>query len=152
MRWLLTHVSRNCHTLSQKCWQSPHPSVTHAMTHRPNTGLYPGWNTSEEPAKKHARVFSNLKPRKDPVLPLSYWPISLLDTIGKLLEKILLTRILWDHVDTLNPAQLALFNYLTEVFPSFFLSCETNTIVWHAKTGHSLHSSHVRFHHDLVYL
>ena len=45
-------------------------------------------------AWKHARVISILKPGKDPALPSSYRPISLLDTIGKLLEKILLTRIL----------------------------------------------------------
>jgi hypothetical protein len=30
----------------------------------------------------------------DPALPSSYWPISLLDTIGKLFEKIVLARIL----------------------------------------------------------
>jgi len=43
---------------------------------------------------KHARVTSMLKPGKDPALPSSYRPISLLDTIGKLFEKILLARIL----------------------------------------------------------
>jgi len=43
---------------------------------------------------KHARVISILKPGKAPALPSSYRPISLLDTIGKLIEKILLTRIL----------------------------------------------------------
>jgi hypothetical protein len=43
---------------------------------------------------KNARVFSILKPGKDPALPSSYRPISLLDTIGKLFEKILLARIL----------------------------------------------------------
>jgi hypothetical protein len=41
-------------------------------------------------------VFSILKPGKDPVLPLSYRPISLLDTIGKLFEKILLSMILYE--------------------------------------------------------
>jgi hypothetical protein len=40
-------------------------------------------------ASKHARVISILKPGKDPALPSSYRPISLLDTIGKLFEKIL---------------------------------------------------------------
>ena len=35
-----------------------------------------------------------LKPGKDPAQPNFYRPISLLDTIGKLFEKILLTRIL----------------------------------------------------------
>jgi len=45
-------------------------------------------------ALKHARVISILKPGKDPALPSSYRPISLLDTNGKLFEKILLTRIL----------------------------------------------------------
>jgi hypothetical protein len=38
-------------------------------------------------------VCSILKPGKDPALPLSYRPISLLDTIGKLFEKILVERI-----------------------------------------------------------
>jgi hypothetical protein len=39
-------------------------------------------------------VISILKLGKDPALPSSYQPISLLDTIGKLFEKILLARIL----------------------------------------------------------
>jgi hypothetical protein len=43
---------------------------------------------------KHTRVVSILKPGKDPALPSSYRPISLLDTIGKVFEKILLARIL----------------------------------------------------------
>ena len=43
---------------------------------------------------KHARVSSILKPGKDPALSSSYRPISLLDTIGKLFEKILIARIL----------------------------------------------------------
>ena len=43
---------------------------------------------------KHARVTSILKPEKNPALPSSYRPISLLDSIGKLFEKILLARIL----------------------------------------------------------
>jgi hypothetical protein len=46
------------------------------------------------PVWKHARVISMLKPRKDPALPSSYRPISLLDTIGKVFEKVLLSRIL----------------------------------------------------------
>jgi hypothetical protein len=36
---------------------------------------------------KHARVISILKPGKNPALPSSYRPISLLDTIGKILER-----------------------------------------------------------------
>jgi hypothetical protein len=43
---------------------------------------------------KHACVISILKPGKDPSLPSSYRPISLLDTVGKLFEKILLSSIL----------------------------------------------------------
>jgi hypothetical protein len=43
---------------------------------------------------KHARVISILKPGKDPALASSYWPISLLNTIGKLFENILLAKIL----------------------------------------------------------
>jgi hypothetical protein len=46
------------------------------------------------PVWKHARVISILKPGKDPALPSSYRSISLLDTIGKVFEKILLSRIL----------------------------------------------------------
>ena len=45
-------------------------------------------------AWKHARVLTILNPGKDPALPSSCRPISLLDTIGKLFEKILLGRIL----------------------------------------------------------
>jgi hypothetical protein len=45
-------------------------------------------------AWKHARVVSILKPGKDPALPSSYRPISLLDTVGKLFEKILVARVL----------------------------------------------------------
>jgi hypothetical protein len=41
---------------------------------------------------KQARVVSILKTGKDPTLPSSYRPISLLDTVGKFFEKILLAR------------------------------------------------------------
>ena len=44
--------------------------------------------------RKHALVTYFLKPWKDPILPSSYRPISLLDTIGKLLEKILLVKVI----------------------------------------------------------
>jgi hypothetical protein len=44
-------------------------------------------------AWKHARVVSIQKPGMDPTLPSSYKPISLLDTVGKLFEKILLARV-----------------------------------------------------------
>ena len=43
---------------------------------------------------KHARVFLILKHGRDPALPTFYRPIILLDTIGKLFGKILLSRIL----------------------------------------------------------
>jgi hypothetical protein len=46
------------------------------------------------PVWKHARVISILKLEKDPALPSFYRPISLPDTIDKVFEKILLTRIL----------------------------------------------------------
>jgi hypothetical protein len=45
-------------------------------------------------AWKHARVVSILKEGKDHTLPSSYRHISLLDTVGKLFEKILLARVL----------------------------------------------------------
>ena len=38
-------------------------------------------------AWKYARVISILKLGKDPALPSSYWPISLLDMIGNLFER-----------------------------------------------------------------
>jgi len=47
------------------------------------------------PVWKHGRVISLLKSGKDPAQPSSYRPISLLDTIGKSFEKILLNRILY---------------------------------------------------------
>ena len=46
------------------------------------------------PVWKHAWVISILTPGKDPAQPSSYRPISLLYTIGKLFEKILVTSIL----------------------------------------------------------
>jgi hypothetical protein len=46
------------------------------------------------PVWKHARVISTLKRGKDPALSSSYRPISILDTIGKVFEKIILSRIL----------------------------------------------------------
>jgi hypothetical protein len=46
------------------------------------------------PVWKHARVIFILKPGKGPAQPTSYRPIGLLDTIGKLFEKILFTVIL----------------------------------------------------------
>jgi hypothetical protein len=46
------------------------------------------------PVWKHVRVLPILKPGKDSTQPSSYRPICLLDTVGKLIEKILLTRIL----------------------------------------------------------
>jgi hypothetical protein len=46
------------------------------------------------PVWKHDRVLPIQKPGKDPTQPSSYRPISLLDSVGKLFEKILLTRVL----------------------------------------------------------
>jgi hypothetical protein len=46
------------------------------------------------PVRKHACVLPILKPGKDPTQPSSYRPISLLDTVGKIFEKIVLTRVL----------------------------------------------------------
>jgi hypothetical protein len=46
------------------------------------------------PVWKHARLLPILKPRKDPTQPSSYRPLSFLDTVGKLFEKILLSRVL----------------------------------------------------------
>jgi hypothetical protein len=46
------------------------------------------------PLLDHARVLPILKPGKEPSQPSSYRPISLFDTVGKLFEKILLSRIL----------------------------------------------------------
>jgi len=51
------------------------------------------------PVWKHAGVISILKPGKDPAQPSSYRPICLLDTIGNMFQKILLTRILYEVVE-----------------------------------------------------
>jgi hypothetical protein len=45
-------------------------------------------------AWKNARVVSIMKPGKDPTVPSSYRLISLLETVGKLFEKILLASVL----------------------------------------------------------
>ena len=45
---------------------------------------------------KHARVISILKPGKDPALPSSYRPISLLDTVVKLFDNNVLAGILYE--------------------------------------------------------
>jgi hypothetical protein len=42
---------------------------------------------------KHAHEVSILKPGKNPALPSSYRPISLLETTGKLFEKFLLSKV-----------------------------------------------------------
>ena len=47
-------------------------------------------------AWKHTLMFSILNQGKDPALPSSYRPISLPDMIGKLFERILLTRNLFE--------------------------------------------------------
>ena len=47
------------------------------------------------PMWKIAEVIPLLKPSKDPSLPLSYRPISLLSALGKILEKIMNSRLVW---------------------------------------------------------
>ena len=55
------------------------------------------FRTQYSPAPwKHSHFYSILKHRKDPALLSSYRSVSLLDTIGKLFEKLLLSRILCD--------------------------------------------------------
>jgi hypothetical protein len=61
---------------------------------------------------KHARVISISKPGKYPVLPSSYRPISLLDTIGKVFEKIRLSRILSE----VSTEHLRLIWYMLRLF------------------------------------
>jgi hypothetical protein len=46
------------------------------------------------PAWKYAHMVSILKTGEDPMQPFSYRPISLLDIVAKLFEKILLSRVL----------------------------------------------------------
>ena len=80
----------------------PNSIPNRALTHLPKQAVYflahifnVGFRTHHFPQTwKHARVISILKTAKDPALPSSYRPISLLDTIGEFVEKILLTKIL----------------------------------------------------------
>jgi hypothetical protein len=80
----------------------PNGLPNRAMKHLPQRAislLVPMFNASLLqqyflPVLKHTRVISILKTGKDPSLPSSYRPISLLHTIGKLFQKILLSRIL----------------------------------------------------------
>jgi hypothetical protein len=48
------------------------------------------------PVWKHTRVLPILKSGKNPTQPSSYRSRSLLDTVGKLFDKILLNRVLWE--------------------------------------------------------
>jgi hypothetical protein len=45
------------------------------------------------------------------------------------------------HIESCQPA---LFVYPERLFPCFFHSCKANARVYHAKTGHGQHYSHVR--------
>jgi hypothetical protein len=78
---------------------------------------------------KHARVISILKPGKDPALPSSYRPISLLDTIGKLFEKILFSRILHEVRERglLRDEQ---FGFITRHSTSLQLARHVERITW----------------------
>jgi len=76
---------------------------------------------------KHTRVISILKPGKDPALPSSYRPISLLDTTGKLFEKILLTRILHE-VNVCGLLRNEQFGFRPEHSTSLQLACLTERI------------------------
>jgi hypothetical protein len=80
----------------------PNGVANRALRHLPNraitfiTKLFNAIHRRKyfQPAWKHAREISILKPGMDSMLPSSYKPISFLDTIGKLFEKIILTRVL----------------------------------------------------------
>ncbi|GFT71763.1 probable RNA-directed DNA polymerase from transposon X-element [Trichonephila clavipes] len=68
---------------------------------------------------KEAIIFPINKPGKDPHLASSYWPISLLSTIGKLTESIILLR-LKNFINTsnlLNPNQYGFTNKLSTLHP-----------------------------------
>jgi hypothetical protein len=81
----------------RKVGKAPGPNVVpnRALRHLPNraiTFLTKLFNAVLRrqyipPAWKHTRVVSILKPGKDPTLPSSYRPISLLNTVGKLFER-----------------------------------------------------------------
>ena len=92
----LSRVSRSARLRAQTVFRTGpwsifpserYPSSSESSTRPPHTHHFPAvW--------KHARVISILKAQKDPSLPSSYRPISLLEKMGKLCETILLTRIL----------------------------------------------------------
>ena len=54
------------------------------------------WHNETFPSEwKHALILPFLKPNKDPTQTNSYRPISLLSNIGKIYEKLILTRLNW---------------------------------------------------------
>ena len=71
---------------------------------------------------KHARIISILKLGKDRALPSSCRPISLLDTIGKLYEKIQLSRIL-SEVSGLGLLRDEQFGFTPKHSTSLHLAC-----------------------------
>lgn len=67
------------------------------------------WHTSTYPRKwREADIIPLLKPGKDPTLTSSYRPISLTNCMGKLLEKMVSTRLVWclERYNHLSPCQM----------------------------------------------
>jgi len=71
--------------------------------------------------RNDARVISILKLSEDPAHSSSYWPNSLLNTIGKLFEKILLSRILHE-VKVLGLLRYEQFGFRPRHSPSLHLA------------------------------
>ncbi|GFT42918.1 probable RNA-directed DNA polymerase from transposon X-element [Trichonephila clavipes] len=77
------------------------------------------FNSKKAPAWKEAIIFPILKPGKNQNIPSSYRPISLLSTLSKITESIILTR-LKDFLYTnniINPNQYGFTNKLSTLHP-----------------------------------
>jgi hypothetical protein len=102
------------------------------------------------PARKHGRVTSILKLGKGPGLT-SFQTISLLDTIGKLFDKILLTRIL-SEVSRRGFLHNEQFEFGSKESTILQLACRVERVpgTW-KRRGLQAHFSRMWLRHSILY-
>ena len=141
------------------CLHNAGDSLVHSLLHLYN--LY--WKVGKHPARwKHAHVLPLPKPHRDHTLPSNYRPISLLPTLGKVLERLVYNRLYYVAESThfLHPHQFAyrknnsteqllqlitsrIQNSLNSKKPSILLTLDLHKAfdtVWVPGLCHKLHS------------